>query len=95
VGSKEYSGLELDERTGGCAAIGSHWVAGETEGNLKFGIAAGILARRICHSRANNACAGEAAQAVARCAVIGTQGFRPGLGVCRAYGAGVLRGAGA
>ena len=34
-----------------------------------------------------NACAGEAAQAVARCAVLGTQGFRPGLGVCRAYGA--------
>ncbi len=58
------------------------------EGNLKFETA--LLASLRDESATveqTNACAGEAAQAVARCAVLGTQDFRPGLGVCRAYGA--------
>jgi hypothetical protein len=32
-------------------------------------------------------CAGKAAQAVARCAVLNSQTLRSGLGICRAYGA--------
>jgi hypothetical protein len=59
------------------------------EGNLKFKSAPlASLRDESATVEQTDACAGEAAQAVARCAVLGTQGFRPGLGVCRAYGAG-------
>jgi hypothetical protein len=41
-----------------------------------------------CNGRTSErACAGEAAQAVARCAVFDSQRFRAELGICRAYGA--------
>jgi len=58
VGTKKYKGLELDERTVcGVIRFAAKMMesrARRKECNLKFETASnGILASRICHSRAN------------------------------------------
>ena len=87
-----YKAATRAKRTGGRASMASRreqlGSERDFEGNLKFETA--LLASLRDESATveqTNACAGEAAQAVARCAVLGTQDFRPGLGACRAYGA--------
>ena len=91
MGTKKYKGLELYERTVRAAIRFAAKMMESRErrktiSNLKLPLLESQRAESATVEQ-TNACAGEAAQAVARCAVLGTQNFRPGLGVCRAYGA--------